>query len=85
MPFLVVLRRYPAPSDPSNLVKVVRRRLGVVDAAVKLEALKSLGNMLETLKGDRAGQHAIRIDDQYRVCPRWSAGDADDVEVTDYH
>ena len=56
-----------------------------MDAAVKLDDLKSLGNMLETLKGDRAGQHAIRIDDQYRVCSRWSAGDADDVEVTDYH
>lgn len=70
---------------PTNLVKVARRRLGVLDAAVKLEDLKSPGNQLEKLKDDRAGQHAIRINEQYRVCFRWSNGGADEVEVTDYH
>lgn len=43
------------------------------------------GNRLERLRGDRAGQHSVRINDQYRVCFRWEEGHADDVEVTDYH
>lgn len=43
------------------------------------------GNRLERLRGDRAGQHGIRINDQYRVCFRWEEGHADQVEVTDYH
>jgi proteic killer suppression protein len=43
------------------------------------------GNRLETLKGDRAGQMSIRINDQWRICFRWSKGDADDVEIVDYH
>jgi proteic killer suppression protein len=43
------------------------------------------GNRLEPLRGDRAGQHSIRINDQYRVCFRWEDGYAIDVEVTDYH
>jgi proteic killer suppression protein len=43
------------------------------------------GNRLERLRGDRAGQHSIRINDQYRVCFRWEEGYADQVEVTDYH
>lgn len=43
------------------------------------------GNRLERLKGDRSGQHSIRINDQFRVCFRWEDGYADEVEVTDYH
>ncbi len=43
------------------------------------------GNRLERLRGDRAGQHSIRINEQYRVCFRWENGYADEVEVTDYH
>lgn len=43
------------------------------------------GNRLERLRGDRAGQHSIRINDQYRVCFRWESGYAEEVEVTDYH
>jgi len=42
-------------------------------------------NRLEALKGDRAGQHSIRINDQWRICFRWQKGDAYDVEITDYH
>lgn len=70
---------------PQNLVKVARRKLDVVNAATTLEDLKSPGNKLEKLRGNRAGQHAIRINDQYRVCFIWSDGDAEQVEVTDYH
>ncbi len=43
------------------------------------------GNRLEALKGNRKGQHSIRVNDQYRVCFRWRAGDAFDVEIVDYH
>ena len=43
------------------------------------------GNWLEALKGDRAGQHSIRVNDQYRICFRWDRGEARDVELTDYH
>jgi proteic killer suppression protein len=43
------------------------------------------GNRLERLRGDRLGQHSIRINDQYRVCFRWEAGDAHEVEIADYH
>lgn len=43
------------------------------------------GNRLEALRGDRKGQHSIRINDQFRICFRWSAGDAFDVEIVDYH
>lgn len=43
------------------------------------------GNRLEALKGNRQGQHSIRINDQWRVCFRWEAGDAYDVEIVDYH
>jgi proteic killer suppression protein len=70
---------------PHELVKVARRKLDVVNAAARLEDLKSPGNKLERLKDDRAGQHAIRINDQYRVCFFWADGDAEEVEVTDYH
>jgi proteic killer suppression protein len=44
-----------------------------------------LGNRLEALKGKRAGQHTIRVNDQYRICFRWTAGGAEDVEIVDYH
>jgi len=43
------------------------------------------GNRLEALKGDRAGQHSIRVNDQFRVCFRWTATGAEDVEIVDYH
>lgn len=70
---------------PQNLVKVARRKLDVVNAAARLEDLKSPGYMLEKLGRERAGQHAIRINDRFRVCFIWSDSDAEQVEVTDYH
>lgn len=70
---------------PMELVKTARRRLSVLDAAVALRDLKSPGNQLEKLTDDRAGQHAIRINDQYRVCFTWQDRSAEDVEITDYH
>ena len=61
-------------------------RLGQLQAAARLEDLRlPPSNKLEALKGDRAGQHSIRINDQWRVCFRFHDGDAFDVEITDYH
>ncbi len=67
------------------VAKVVRRKLDMLDAAVKLDDLRSPpGNRLEALKGDRKGQHSIRINDQYRICFAWNDG-AEHVEIVDYH
>jgi proteic killer suppression protein len=65
---------------------VTKRKLAMLDAAVELEDLRTPpGNRLEKLKGDRKGQHSIRINDQYRICFIWRGHDAYDVEITDYH
>jgi proteic killer suppression protein len=71
---------------PQNLQHLARRKLVMLDAATELNALRiPPGNRLEALKGDRKGQHSIRINDQWRVCFRWKTGDAYDVEIADYH
>jgi proteic killer suppression protein len=56
-----------------------------LNAAVSLVSLSLPGLRLEKLKGDRVGQHSIRINDQYRVCFRWTEMGAEDVEIVDYH
>jgi proteic killer suppression protein len=69
-----------------NIESAARRRLGMLHFASELrELLIPPGNRLEPLKGDRIGQPSIRIDDQYRVCFRWHDGNAEDVEIVDYH
>ena len=69
-----------------NIEAVARRKLRQLEIAGRLEDLRvPPGNRLEALKGDRAGQHSIRINDQYRVCFRWTAAGAEDVEIVDYH
>jgi proteic killer suppression protein len=69
-----------------NIQKLALRKLAILDAA---ESLKDLtlppGNKLEKLSGDRLGQYSIRINDQWRICFRWSGSDAYDVEIADYH
>ena len=68
-----------------NIESVARRKLEMLAAARRLEELRSPpGNRLEALKGNRAGQHSIRVNDQFRVCFRWDDG-AEDVEIVDYH
>ena len=63
-----------------------RRKLEALDAAINVEDLRAPpGNRLEALKGDRKGQHSIRVNDQFRVCFRWLDGHAYQVEITDYH
>ena len=81
-----LFRRQPVPKFPANLRRVAQRKLLLIDAAERLDDLRvPPGNRLEKLAGDRKGQHSIRINDQWRICFRWSKGDADDVEVVDYH
>lgn len=66
--------------------RVARRKLLYLHRARRLEDLRvPPGNRLEALKGDRKGQHSIRINDQWRICFRWKDGDAFDVEIVDYH
>lgn len=66
--------------------RVARRKLLFLHQAQRLEDLKAPpGNRLEALKGDRKGQHSIRINDQWRICFRWKDGDIFDVEIVDYH
>jgi toxin HigB-1 len=66
--------------------QTAERKLAQLHAAATLDFLRSPpGNRLEALKGDRAGQWSIRINDQWRVCFRWAAGDVCDVEIVDYH
>ena len=65
---------------------MTKRKLAMLDAAGNLEDLRlPPGNRLEKLKGNRQGQHSIRINDQYRICFIWSDHDAYEVEITDYH
>ena len=71
---------------PSDLVKRTRAMLSAMDAAVVLEDLRfPPGNHLEALKGDRAGQHSVRINDQWRICFVWTEQGPADVEIADYH
>ena len=71
---------------PSVLWRVARRKLAQVNRVIELRELAvPLGNRLERLGGDREGQYSIRINKQYRICFRWEGGDADQVEITDYH
>ena len=71
---------------PSDILRRALLKLRMLDAAASLDDVRvPPGNRLEALKGDRAGQHSIRINDQWRVCFVWRDGDAYDVEVVDYH
>jgi len=70
---------------PADIFRVARRKLGVLDAAVSLSSLRvPPANRLEALKGNRKGQHSIRIDDQWRICFRWTESGPELVEIVDY-
>lgn len=71
---------------PHSLWNVAVRKLDLLDSVTSLNDLSvPPGNQLEALKGNRKGQHSIRINDQYRVCFVWTEAGADAVEITDYH
>lgn len=71
---------------PRNLWNIVSRKLDQLDSVTSLNELRvPPGNRLEALQGNRKDQHSIRINDQYRVCFKWTESGPEDVEVTDYH
>lgn len=70
----------------ANLEKVATRKLQMLDDAVELSDLMAPpANRLEALRGDRKGQHSIRINDQWRICFVWTAAGPEQVEIVDYH
>jgi len=69
-----------------NIQGIARKKLVILDAAVDLNDLRvPPGNRLEALRGNRKGQHSMRINDQWRICFKWRNGSAYEVEITDYH
>ena len=71
---------------PQDIQQVARRKLRMLNNAAQLDDLRiPPANRLEALKGDRAGQHSIRINDQWRICFVWHNGDAVNVAIVDYH
>ena len=78
--------RPPGKGFPADLVRTARRKLIMLHQARKLPDLRSPpNNRLEALRGGRAGQHSIRINDQWRLCFVWIGSDAHEVEIVDYH
>ena len=81
-----IFNRHLSHKLPQDIQGIARKKLVILDAAPQLSDLRiPPGNRLEALKGSRKDQHSIRINDQWRVCFKWSDGDAYDVEITDYH
>lgn len=71
---------------PPSIQNTALRKLRQIDAVANLAELRiPPGNRFEALRGDRKGQHSIRIDDQWRICFKWTDGGAEDVEIADYH
>lgn len=81
-----LFRREGSRKLSGGLQRQALRKLVILDGAESLQDLRiPPGNRLERLRGDREGQYSIRINDQWRICFRWSDGDAEDVEIVDYH
>ena len=71
---------------PENLWKIAARRLDQLDSIIDLQELRlPPGKRLEALGGDRKGQYGIRVNDQFRICFRWTGQGPDQVEIVDYH
>lgn len=78
--------RQPVRKLGTGVQRMALRKLRILDAAMSLNDLRvPPGNRLERLRGERAGQYSIRINDQWRICFRWDEGDAHDMEIVDYH
>jgi toxin HigB-1 len=81
-----IFRRQSSRKLPHDIQQVAFRKLRMLNRAMTLNDLRvPPANRLEKLKGDRAGQYSIRINDQWRICFEWRDGDAYDVEIEDYH
>ena len=78
--------REKVPSIDPRVQKAAIRKLAQINAARFLDSLRvPPGNRLESLKGNRVGQHSIRVNDKWRICFTWAEGGAEDVELVDYH
>ncbi|MDJ0818324.1 MAG: type II toxin-antitoxin system RelE/ParE family toxin [Desulfobacterales bacterium] len=81
-----IFNRHFSNKLPQNMQRVALRKLRILNRSVNLIDLQvPPGNRLEALKGDRKGQHSIRINDQYRICFLWKDNDSYEVEIVDYH
>ncbi|OYW87251.1 MAG: Killer protein [Hyphomonas sp. 34-62-18] len=81
-----VIAGKPGKGFPANFFRVAVRKVAMLQAAHALEDLRAPpANRLEALRGDRAGQHSIRINDQWRICFIWGPNGPEDVEIVDYH
>jgi proteic killer suppression protein len=81
-----IFNRERSQKLPSDIQQVALRKLRMLNRAVTLQDLRMPpANRLEKLAGDRMGQHSIRINDQWRICFEWVDGDAQNVEIVDYH
>ncbi len=81
-----VLTGRPGKGFPADLLRVAQRKLAMLEAAKVLEDLRAPpANRLEALRGDRAGQHSIRVNDQWRFCFIWTDAGPEQVELVDYH
>ena len=81
-----IFNRQRSRKLPHNIQQIALRKLRMINRAMSLNDLRiPPANRLEKLKGNRAGQHSIRINNQWRICFRWQDGDAYEVEIVDYH
>jgi proteic killer suppression protein len=81
-----IWQRLPVRKLGPDVQRAALRKLVILDAAEILQDLRvPPGNRLEKLKGNRSGRHSIRINDQWRICFRWTTAGPEDVEITDYH
>lgn len=82
----LLFRRLRPKRFPPEIMRVALRKLVMLDSAARLEDLRvPPGNRLEALRGDRQGQHSIRVNERWRVCFTWREGNAYQVEMVDYH
>jgi proteic killer suppression protein len=81
-----IFKRIFSKKFPSDIQRVALRKLRMLNSAIIINDLKvPPSNRLESLKGDRQGQYSIRINEQWRICFKWSKKDAFEVEIVDYH
>lgn len=81
-----LFRRQASRKFPADVARRALRKLVMLDAAETLDDLRiPPSNRLEKLSGDRKGHYSVRVNDQWRICFRWSGGNAEDVELVDYH
>jgi len=81
-----IFKRFHSRRFPESMQRIAFRKLRMINRAININDLRfPPANRLEKLSGDRTGQYSIRINGQWRICFKWQKGDADKVEIVDYH